>query len=101
MSYVTNINKTVIDTHTNKEISIERARLKAQLDDFATFQWRGHDMFDLYGCFIINDKKGSLKFYNGPGFSNKYSSTQFSNKNNSLLGVDFKQQTIAFKVGLY
>lgn len=58
-------------------------------------------MFDLYGCFIINDKKGSLKFYNGSGFNNQYSSTHFSNKNRSLLGVDFKQQTIAFKVGLY
>lgn len=101
MSYKTNLNTTVVDSTTQKEIPIERARLKAQLDDFATFQWRGHHMFDDFGCFIINEQKGSLKFYNGPSFTNQYAKTQFSSSTNALLGVDFKQQTIPMKVGLY
>lgn len=79
----------------------KRNQLKAQLDDFATFQWRGHHMFDDFGCFIINEQKGSLKFYNGPSFTNQYAKTQFSSSVNALLGVDFKQQTIPMKVGLY
>ena len=33
-------------------------------------------MFDAYGAFIINENKGSLKFYNGPQFSNQYGKTQ-------------------------
>jgi hypothetical protein len=66
----------------------KRQLLKSQMDDFATFQWRGHDMFDDFGCFIINDKNGSLKFYNGPGFSNQYAKPQFSKSVNGLLGVD-------------
>lgn len=79
----------------------KRNQLKAQLDDFATFQWRGHHMFDDFGCFIINEQKGSLKFYNGPSFTNQYAKTQFSSSVSAILGVDFKQQTIPMKVGLY
>ena len=101
MSYKTNLHKTVYDSDLQKEIPAERARLKAQLDDFATFQWRGRNMFDDFGCFIINDKNGSLKFYNGPSFTNQYAKAQFSSANNALLGVEFKQQTIPMKVGLY
>jgi hypothetical protein len=101
MSYKTNLNTTIVDNTTQKEIPVERARLKAQLDDFATFQWRGHDMFEDFGCFIINDKNGSLKFYNGPGFTNQYAKTQFSSSVNGLLGIDFKQQTITMKIGMY
>lgn len=82
-------------------IKNKREQLKAQMDDFATFQWRGHDMFEDFGCFIINDKNGSLKFYNGPGFSNQYAKPQFSSSVLGLLGIDFKQQTIPMKVGLY
>jgi hypothetical protein len=90
MAYKTNLTKS------------KRDLLKSQLDDFATFQWRGHNMFDDFGCFIINDKNGSLKFYNGPGFTNQYAKAQFSSTNNILLGIDFKQQmTIPMKVGLY
>ena len=88
-------------TYKTNLIQDKRNQLKLQMDDFATFQWRGHNMFDKYGCFIINEKKGSLKFYNGPGFSNKYAKPQFANATRGLLGVDFKQQTISFKVALY
>ena len=79
----------------------KRTQLKSQMDDFATFQWRGHDMWEKYGCFIINESKGSLKFYNGPGYSNKYAKPQFSSSTNTLIGVDFKQKTISMKVGMY
>ena len=82
-------------------IKNKREQLKSQMDDFATFQWRGHDMFEKFGCFIINDKNGSLKFYNGPSFSNQYAKPQFSSSVSGLLGIDFKQQTIPMKVGLY
>lgn len=82
-------------------IKNKREQLKSQMDDFATFQWRGHDMFEDFGCFIINDKNGSLKFYNGPSFSNQYAKPQFSSSVSGLLGIDFKQQTIPMKVGLY
>ena len=58
-------------------------------------------MFDEFGCFIINEEKGGLKFYNGPSFTNQYAKPQFSSASNMLLGVDFKQQTIPMKVGLY
>ena len=68
--------------------AMKRAQFKAQLDDFATFQWRGYNMFDEFGCFIINDNNGNLKFYNGPEFSNQYSKSQFSKSTHSLLGVD-------------
>ena len=51
--------------------------------------------------FIIADKPGDLKFYNGPSFSNEYSKTQFSNASGNLLGVTFNRQQIGFKVGMY
>lgn len=89
MSYKTNL------THKKRE------QLKSQMDDFATFQWRGHDMWADYGCFIINESKGSLKFYNGPGYSNKYAKSQFSSSVNALIGIDFKQKTIPMKIGMY
>lgn len=79
----------------------KREQLRSQMDDFATFQWRGHDMWEEYGCFIINEAKGSLKFYNGPGYSNKYAKPQFSSSVNTLIGVDFKQKTIPMKIGMY
>ena len=79
----------------------KRTQLKSQMDDFATFQWRGHDMWEKYGCFIIYESKGILKFYNGPGYSNKYAKPQFSSSTNTLIGVDFKQKTISMKVGMY
>lgn len=58
-------------------------------------------MWEDYGCFIINESKGSLKFYNGPGYSNKYAKPQFSSSVNTLIGVDFKQKTIPMKIGMY
>jgi hypothetical protein len=42
-----------------------------------------------------------LKFYNGPDYSNKYAQSQFSSSVNTLIGIDFKQQTISMKIGMY
>lgn len=78
----------------------KRDALKAQLDQFATFKWGDTNMFDAYGAFIINESKGSLKFYNGPQFSNQYGKTQWG-ESNYLLGVTFNTTKIDFTIGLY
>jgi hypothetical protein len=81
--------------------SQRRQQIKALQDEFTTFSWGGVDAFDAFGAFIINDKKGSLKFYNGPGFSNEYATPQFDNASGHLQGVSFKRQTIDFTIGVY
>lgn len=77
-----------------------RELLKKQMDDFATFVWRGVKSFDTYGAFIINNKN-SLKFYNGPSFTNEYSKPKFSSTGSNLTGISFSTQTISFQVGAY
>jgi len=77
-----------------------RELLKKQMDDFATFVWRGVRSFDTYGAFIINNKNG-LKFYNGPSFTNEYSKPKFSLTGSNLTGISFSTQTISFQVGAY
>lgn len=88
---------TNITTDTQKK----RAQIKSLQDEFSTFSWGGVDAFEKYGAFIINDKKGSLKFYNGSSFSNEYSKPQFSQNTGDLLGVNFNRNTIAFTIGVY
>lgn len=77
-----------------------RELLKKQMDDFATFVWRGVKSFDTYGAFIVNNKN-SLKFYNGPSFTNEYSKPKFSSTGSNLTGISFSTQTISFQVGAY
>lgn len=77
-----------------------RELLRKQMDDFATFVWRGVKSFDTYGAFIINNKN-SLKFYNGPSFTNEYSKPKFSTTGSNLTGISFSTQTISFQVGAY
>lgn len=77
-----------------------RELLKKQMDDFATFVWRGVKSFDTYGAFIINNKNG-LKFYNGPSFTNEYSKPKFSATGSNLTGISFSTQTISFQIGAY
>ena len=79
----------------------ERNKFSAQLDEFATFSWANVDMFIEFGAFIINEKKGSLKLYNGPSFKNNYSQPQFQDGYTNLTGVSFSTQTISFTVGVY
>lgn len=77
----------------------KREQLRARLDRFATFSWDGKDAWD-FGAFIINENREGLKFYNGPSFSNEYTSPQFGH-NKQLMGVNFEQQKINFKIGVY
>lgn len=80
---------------------VERNRFAAQIDNFATFQWAGIDMFKEFGAFIINEKKGSLKMYNGASFKNEYAKQQYQEGYTNLIGVTFDTQTINFTIGVY
>ena len=92
MSYRTNISNITLE---------RRNQIKGRLDNFATFMWRGENAFDICGAFIIADKIGDLKFYNGPSFSNEYTKPQFSSSSGNLTGVNFNRQQIKFKIGAY
>lgn len=87
--------------YTNINAQSKRDQIKGLIDDFATFQWRGANAWEKFGVFIINEKSGSLKFYNGPSFNNEYSTPMFSSSSGNLMGVNFKIQPIKFKIGMY
>ena len=74
-------------------------RIEKQLDKYATFSLDGESMTK-YHAFIINDK-GSLQFYNGPSFSNSYTTPQFGSASSYLSGVSFKTQQISFTIAVY
>lgn len=90
-----------IDSIISEKTKQKRQQIKSLQDEFMTFSWGGYDAFENFGAFIINDKNGSLKFYNGPGFSNEYSKPQFDNSGGDLQGVNFNKQTISFTIGVY
>ena len=96
IQYYHNINSIISEKTRQK-----RQQIKSLQDEFMTFSWGGYDAFENFGAFIINDKNGSLKFYNGPGFSNEYSKPQFDNSGGDLQGVNFNKQTISFTIGVY
>ena len=75
-------------------------QVSPMLDKYATFRWDNEDM-TLYHAFIINEKKGSLKFYNGPSFSNNYTQPQFESASSRFTGVTFKTQQISFTIAVY
>ena len=75
-------------------------QVSPMLDKYATFRWDNEDM-TLYHAFIINEKKGSLKFYNGPSFSNNYTQPQFESASSRFTGVTFKTQQISFTIAIY
>lgn len=77
-----------------------RQQLKMGMDDFTGFTWRGVDAFKVFGAFIINNKN-SLKFYNGPTYSNEYTKPMFESAAGQLTGVTFSQQKIDFTIGIY
>lgn len=87
-------------THINNSTSARRAALANRLDKFCTFSWNGVDAWEQFGCFIINEKN-SLKFYNGPSFSNSYTSPMFTDEAGALTGLKFSTQSISFTVGVY
>lgn len=85
----------ISDTTFNK-----RKQLSHLIDEFTDFTWDGLDAFRNFGAFIINEKRESLKFYNGPSFTNEYTNPQFD-RSNIFTGVSFKSQQISFKIGVY
>lgn len=87
-------------THINNSTSARRTALASRLDKFCTFSWNGVDAWETFGCFIVNEKN-SLKFYNGPSFSNSYTSPMFTDEAGALTGLKFSTQTISFTVGVY
>lgn len=89
--YTTNISNTTAN---------KRNQFKKMLDQFSTFTWNDLEGFKKFGAFIINENREGLKFYNGPSFSNEYTSPQFA-KNKEFIGVNFEQQKISFKIGVY
>lgn len=58
-------------------------------------------MWAEYHAFIINESKGSLKFYNGPSFSNEYTKPQFESGSPRFTGATFSTQQISFTIGVY
>ena len=78
----------------------KRNQLKNIMDDFTGFTWRGVDAFSTFGAFIINNKN-SLKFYNGPTYSNEYTKPMFESAAGQLTGVNFQTQKIDFTIGIY
>lgn len=87
-------------TKINNSTAERRAALANRFDDFCTFSWNGVDAWQAFGCFIINEKN-SLKFYNGPSFSNSYTSPMFTDEAGALTGLKFSTQSISFTVGVY
>lgn len=92
----TNWNNIILSSRTVRA----RNQLKWGIDDFASFTWRGIDAFETFGAFIINNKN-SLKFYNGPTFTNEYTKPQFETAAGQLTGVTFQIQKIDFVMGVY
>lgn len=75
-------------------------KVEPLLDDYAKFWWDDEPMVN-YHAFIINEQKGSLKFYNGPSFSNSYTKPQFETASSKLTGVTFNTQQISFTIAVY
>ena len=78
----------------------KRDQLRQAMDNFTSFTWCGVDAFETFGAFIINNKN-SLKFYNGPSYSNEYTKPQFESAAGQLTGVTFQTQKIDFTIGVY
>lgn len=93
--------KEVLPINPSSRTIKERSKLISGIDDFCSFTWDGINMFQAFGAFIVNEKKGSLKIYNGPSFSNTYSKPQFQDGNSNLIGVQFNTQKISFVMGVY
>ena len=76
------------------------SKVEPLLDDYAKFYW-DDELMTKYHAFIINEKKGSLKFYNGPSFSNNYTKPQFESASTRFSGVTFNTQQITFTIAVY
>lgn len=95
-------------SYTSNLSNNKREQLRSVMDDFTTFSWgyeqetgsNPNSLFNQFGVFIVGGKD-ALKFYNGPGFSNKYITTQYQSQNSTLQAVEFKPMTISFTMGVY
>lgn len=76
------------------------SKVEPLLDNYAKFYW-DDELMTKYHAFIINEKKGSLKFYNGPSFSNNYTKSQFESASTRFSGVTFNTQQITFTIAVY
>ena len=76
------------------------SKVEPLLDDYAKLYW-DDELMTKYHAFIINEKKGSLKFYNGPSFSNNYTKPQFESASTRFSGVTFNTQQITFTIAVY
>lgn len=76
------------------------SKVEPLLDNYAKFYW-DDELMTKYHAFIINEKKGSLKFYNGPSFSNNYTKPQFESASTRFSGVTFNTQQITFAIAVY
>lgn len=76
------------------------SKVEPLLDDYARFYW-DDELMTKYHAFIINEKEGSLKFYNGPSFSNNYTKPQFESASTRFSGVTFNTQQITFTIAVY
>lgn len=76
------------------------SKVEPLLDNYAKFYW-DDELMTKYHAFIINEKKGSLKFYNGPSFSNNYTKPQFESASTRFSGVTFNTQQITFTIAVY
>ena len=88
-------------THWTKSLSGETLwnKVSSRLDDYCKFSWDDTDM-TTYHVFIESDSKGSLKFYNGPSYSNNYTKPQFSSASNNLTGISFNTWSISFTIAV-
>lgn len=76
------------------------SKVEPLLDNYAKFYW-DDELMTKYHAFIINEKKGSLTFYNGPSFSNNYTKPQFESASTRFSGVTFNTQQITFTIAVY
>ena len=76
------------------------SKVEPLLDNYAKFYW-DDELMTKYHAFIINEKQGSLKFYNGPSFSNNYTKPQFESASTRFSGVTFNTQQITFTIAVY
>ena len=88
-----------------------KMRHQINMDDYATFKWRGMSSYDEevpnangdtyyqgFGCFIINNK--DLQWTNYAGFSDEFTKPMFSSFP-AYMGTTFNQKQIKIKLGVY
>lgn len=89
----------LVDVILSDQTIAKRSAIRQGFDDFCTFSWNGVNAFDTFGAFITN--KSDLKFYNGPSYSNTYTTPMFTDAAQNLVGIKFNTQKISFTIAVY